>query len=154
MRERALATAAIWISSIFITYALLNSLIYIVPEQVVQTVQAMRPDGELVPQEIMTTLMQPTLMPEIWQYTVAGMLFMLFIVAAFATVGVWRHAFRDATETRAAQRSAVRQSAKVKREQRERVKRLLEDMDEDEIAYLEQARYQHLSDDGELVTRH
>ncbi len=154
MRERALATLAIWMSSIFIALILVDSIMYDVPRQVMETVQITTPAGEFVPQEMMRFVNEPTLMPQVWQDNMTALLFVLIIGAALATVGVWRTANRESTDMRA--QSAVKDTqavAKLKYEQRERIARLLESMDDDEIAYIESERFQSLSDDGEIVAR-
>ncbi|GEM_PF-6273198 len=85
---------------------------------------------------------------------VLGILMILIVLGTIAgTLAIWT-SLKESTKREAAQQAArtVEKSKRTEREQAERVKRLVEMLDEDEIAYLEaRAKQMSVGDDGELV---
>jgi hypothetical protein len=128
---RALSTVGIWTAITVLGGLLITSTRETVMELITST-----PLETFDGQTIMIPNHRPitTAMPEIWLITVGVLLLALLVVAAAATLAVWR--------TSAAERAALTvgataaESAKAKREQeaRLRLRRLLAHMDEDEMA--------------------
>lgn len=129
MRERAIATIAIWFSLAISIYLLLERLTY----EEYQLVE-----GRVVPDPVVVQA------PVFWQIAIFVLLFMLIIGAFGATYMMWEkaHLSRQTPE----QQEAA--STKLKRDQKERVRRLLEQMDIDDLEALET----RLSDDGEIMS--
>jgi cellulose synthase/poly-beta-1,6-N-acetylglucosamine synthase-like glycosyltransferase len=83
--------------------------------------------------------------PTFWQIAIFVLIFFLILFAFGATYMIWEKAHLSSQTPHQQDDKA---SAKLKREQKERVRRLLEQMDSDDLAALET----RLSDDGEIVS--
>jgi hypothetical protein len=127
MRERAVATIAIWFSLALSIYLLLERLTY-EEHQII--------DGRAIP-EVMVVQS-----PGLVQFGIFFLIFILITAAAGTTFMLWGRA----NQSGEMQQEAA--SAKLKREQKERVRRLLEQMDSDDLAALES----RVSADGELMS--
>ena len=119
MRERALATIAIWCSSAVSIYLLLDRLTYVEYQFTEDTF------GRTVPNPI--TVQAPGLQ----QLIIFGLIFCLICAAFGATAFIWDKAHKSA------EMPEREISAKQKRDQKDRVRRLLEQMDSDDLAALE-----------------
>jgi hypothetical protein len=80
------------------------------------------------------------------QIMIGVLCFMLAAGMIASTLAIWT---REESAEQQESRAAARVNDKIKREQRERVRRLMEKMDEEDLAALEY----HLTDDGELVRK-
>ncbi len=141
MRERMFATLGIWAAIAISIDRLLNALSYTVtpllePAQV-------GADGvmQMFPQYNYETVY----VGGFTQFAIFVIIFMALACATGATIAIWNAA--QATHERAA--ASIRESHKTKRDRETRVRRLLSQMDEDDLAALEE---QHISDDGEQMT--
>jgi hypothetical protein len=132
MISRAVATMAMWGVVLAAFDHLIGSLRYIIHTPVA--------DGEF-----QRVISEVVMMPMSWQITVSVLLLALVIGAVIGTVFIWRGAVERSSESPASGREA----SKIKRERRERIAHLMETLDEDELAALEESR---LSDDGEVVS--
>lgn len=132
MRERAVATIGIWFSVALSIYLLLQRLTY---SYVITTPDA---DGRTIATPI--TEVAPTL----WQIGIFVLIFFLIGAAFGVTFIIWEKAQASPQEAP----REVSASAKLKRDQKERVRRLLENMDQDDLDALES----RISDDGEIVS--
>jgi hypothetical protein len=130
MRERAIATIAIWMSLLGSIYFLLERLTNVEYQSV---------EGRVVPDAIVVQA------PAFWQIAIFVLIFFLIIGAFGATSMIWEKAHLSGQTP---EQQDDKASAKLKREQKERVRRLLEQMDSDDLAALET----RLSDDGEIVS--
>lgn len=142
MRERAFATFVVWAASIFGIDRLLASVRY----------ETWVPNPNLDPNNIETLrgfqgYYQTTWASGGWQLAVLILVGLVLLCAVGATIAMWT----NARESERAEREA-RDAAKQKRldPQREaRVRRLLANLDDDELEALEQ---NELGDDGERVS--
>jgi hypothetical protein len=127
MRERAISTIAIWFSLAISIHLLLERLTYMDYQTV---------DGR--------QLLEPVVVqaPVFWQIAIFFLIFFLICSAGGATYFIWEKANKDT------QNSQQKLSKKQKRDQKERVQRLLEQMDGDDLAALENG----LLDDGEIMS--
>lgn len=127
MRERAIATIAIWMSLLGSIYFLLERLTYVEYQSV---------EGRVVPDLIVVQS------PALVQLGIFFLIFILITAAVGTTFMMWGRA------NKSGEMQQEGASTKLKREQKERVRRLLEQMDNDDLAALES----RLSDDGEIVS--
>lgn len=160
MRERAVATIAIWAAVALSIQALIGSLTYVT--QTLVDVRAMNPTlaDTVAPVYAYSTQM----MPGFWQFTAAALMMALITAAAIGTLAIWRGASKDkSVEKAAAERAAARpykvedtqESLKLKRDQRARLSRLISQIDEeDDTTYLDVQRYAAAAEDTERVGRH
>lgn len=161
LRSRTFATLGIWIVGLFGVQMLLARLTYFTTQLAPQAVldQYERISQNLAQAAANDPNMGLSYLPymDIWQTVtvqvdglaqvmIFAMCFLLMVGVIIASLAIWR---APEAEPAAAPAASTRQSEKVKRDQRERMLRLMERMDEDDLAALE---YQ-LADDGDLRRR-
>jgi hypothetical protein len=96
-----------------------------------------------------------TLAPDIWLVTVGVLVMMLIIAGIASTAAIWARAWQPASDPNGvpARINAGIASAKHKRDQQARIKRLLERMDDQDVAAaLDALESDRLADDGERVS--
>jgi hypothetical protein len=132
MRERALSTLAIWLSVAVSIYFLLERLTY------TYEIASLDVDGR----NIVTPVTEVA--PTLWQIAIFGLIFLIICCAFGASAFIWQYAHLSGQ----APDQQEKASAKLKRDQKARVRKLLEQMDDDDLDALES----RLSDDGEIVS--
>jgi hypothetical protein len=123
---RTLSTLSIWIATTILGGLLIASTRY------TTSIPIDAPGVETPTGDVMGPMWQPVseMMPDIWLITVGVLLLALLVFAAVATLAVWR----GSGDERAALTVGAAESAKAKRDQQARLRRLLEQMDEREVA--------------------
>ncbi|MDZ4763504.1 MAG: hypothetical protein SGI73_03060 [Chloroflexota bacterium] len=94
-------------------------------------------------------------MPDMWILSVGVLMLILILAGLLSTIAIWRQTFNAPRETLGVPTRihAEVQSAKQKRDQQARLKRLLENMDDTEVAdALAALESDRLTDDGERMT--
>lgn len=142
MRERVFGMAVMWIAVAVSIGVLVNSIRY--TEYLSNPVERTMPDGTI--QTIYEMTQQVVLMPGTWQFAVAALCFVLILGAVGGTIAIWDTVKHQPQQDAEAVR---KESEKLKRDRQARVRRLLENMDEDELAALESGQ---LGDDGERLS--
>jgi hypothetical protein len=127
MKERAAATIIMWIALAATISELVSSVTY-----------DAFPEGFARP--------TPQVMPEGWQITVASLVLILALAGVAGTFFIWRKAGDHAGQP--SQAISNRQSEKIKRDRRQRIARLLETMDDEDFAALED---RGIDDEGEII---
>lgn len=143
MRERVFGMSVMWIAVAVAISILVNSVRY--TEYIRTPVEQILNDGTT--REIIEVTQQVVLMPGTWQFAVAVLIFFLVIGAIAGTIAIW-----DSVKHQPAAQPAEyvrKESEKMKRDRQARVRRLLENMDEDDLAALENGQ---LGDDGERLS--
>jgi hypothetical protein len=143
MRERVLGMMVMWLAIAVSIGILVSSIRY--------TEYITTPVEEAI-NGAATTLYQTTqqvvLMPGSWQLAVAVLIFFLVMAGMGGTITMWEsvkyHQAEQKSET-----AVRRESAKMKRDRQARVRRLLENLDDDDLAALESGQ---LGDDGERLS--
>jgi hypothetical protein len=127
MKERAAATIIMWIALAATISELVSSVTYEdFPNGVIRPVQQIMPEG--------------------WQITVAVLVLILAVAGVAGTLFIWRKAGDHASQP--SQAISHRQSEKIKRDRRQRIARLLETMDDEDLAALEDRGF---DDEGEII---
>lgn len=153
MRERAFTTAVIWVAAIFGINLLVNSLRY---TEIIVNPNYVAPDlsgitnmadiNQIMPYLYSyspSTISQTVWAPSIWVIAAVILMAMIVVAAGVSTLAMW--------VGRGSEPSAA-EHAKVKRHNHERearIRRLLDTMDDEEIAALEAGE---IGEDGERVT--
>lgn len=141
MRARAVTTIFVWLATVIGIDRLLASVRY--TEWIPTPETFTSPDGTIIPMS--SGYYQTLFAPGEWQVAVVILTGMIVVFAGLATMAMWVNA-RDDASTLAAER--IKQ--KRRDPQREaRMRRLLDQMDDDELEALEQFE---VGDDGERMT--
>jgi hypothetical protein len=143
MRERVIGMSVMWIAVAVAIGILVNSIRY--TEYLSNPVERTMPDGTL--QTIYEMSQQVVLMPGTWQFAVAVLIFFLVVGAIAGTISIW-DSIKHQPELQSTE-TVRKESEKMKRDRQARVRRLLENMDEDDLAALENGQ---VGDDGERLS--
>lgn len=152
MFGRVVSTLGVWSAIAVLGGLLIASVRYTTMIQVGERPMEVPNYGINGVQDGMTTIMTPIfqtvteVMPGTWQLVVAVLMFMLVAGAIRVTRSIWESNIDQ-------QAAAEVSSRKMKREQEERMRRLLAQMDdEDRLAALEALEAERIGDDGERVS--
>ncbi|MFN8527912.1 MAG: hypothetical protein U0670_04810 [Anaerolineae bacterium] len=154
MRERAVATIAIWAAVALSVQALIGSLTYVT--QTLVDVRTINPTLTDVAAPVYAYSTQ--VMSGFWQFTAAALMMALITAAAIGTLAIWRGAGKEKTVNKQAVERAyamqdTQESLKLKRDQRARLSRLISQMDEDDTPSFDAQRYTAAAEERERVGR-
>lgn len=131
MRERMFATLGVWIALAVTIDRLLASLRYTVWE----SVPTQMPNFDGIIQEFTSQIANTAFVDGGMQLAVFVMIFLALCCATAVTLAMWTNV---PNKESAAQTASAREAQKIKRTRAMRVQRLLAQMDEDELAALEE----------------
>ncbi len=146
MRERMFATLGIWAAIAVAIDRLLASLSYTVwTEGVPQQVNV--PGFDQI-QPFATQIANTEFVSNFMQIAIFGIIVVALLCATGATIAIWESGSHQQAQQTAV--ASARESEKIKRTREMRVKRLLSEMNEEELAELEA---QHLNEDEMTVAQ-
>lgn len=151
MFGRVISTLGVWSALSVLGGFLISSVRYTTmihvgdrPIEIPNYVNGVQDGMRMIDTPIFQTVTE--VMPSTWQLVVAVLMFMLIAGAIRVTRSIWESGAD-------AQAAAAVSSRKMKREQEERMRRLLARMDdEDRLAALEALEAERIGDDGERVS--
>ncbi len=148
MRERMFATLGIWAAIAVAIDRLLASLSYTVwTEGVPQQVNV--PGSDQI-QSFATQIANTEFVSNFMQIAIFGIIVVALLCATGATIAIWESGHQQVQQAQQTAVASARESEKIKRTREMRVKRLLSEMDEEDLAELEA---QHLNEDEMTVAQ-
>ena len=148
MRERMFATLGIWAAIAVAIDRLLASLSYTVwTEGVPQQVNV--PGSDQI-QAFATQIANTEFVSGFMQIAIFGIIVVALLCATGATIAIWESGHQQVQQAQQTAVAGARGSEKIKRTREMRVKRLLSEMDEEDLAELEA---QHLNEDEMTVAQ-